>query len=339
MSQAFCAKCSAALGEGSAFCSTCGAPVPAAAAAEPPPGNAADDQAAAAVPPVAAPAAMATPPSPDATQPSPAPGGPPPAKATSGWGWQRWLLLVVGVIGVLAGLRQIGILPGGRSAIADDPRSRAMIGRWAGDSSCRGAMTFNADGSYEVLTGAVARWRMDGDRLVLSGDGAGREMRLVAWTQDSLTFLMGETGLRYTMVRCGGSAGPAAPASSSAATSAATGTGAAAAPSSGLGLQGLWGVEFDVDGTKYSGEFVGANGSGTLTLSYMAASGPMRVREQCAFSGTATVTVSCRDPEILSGRDTYSPDTFTLTQDGAGAMGGTMSSTNGDNSAVTFTRR
>ena len=337
MSQASCAKCGAALAEGAAFCAACGAPV-AVAAAVPPPANAADDEAATAAPPMATPAGMATPPSPDATHTSPSAGGPPPARSASGWGWRRWLLLVVGVIGLLAGLRQLGILPGGGSAIADDPRSRAMIGRWAGDTTCRAPMTFNADGTYEVVTGAVARWRMNGDRLVLSGDGAGQTMRLVAWTQDSITFLMGEAELRYTMVRCPGSAGPAAPASSGAAASGATSSGGAAAPST-PGLQGLWGVEFDVDGTRYSGEFAGANGSGTLTLSYTAASGPMRVREQCAFSGTSTVAVRCRDPQILSGRDTYSPDTFTLTQDGAAAMRGTMSSTNGDNSAVTFTRR
>ena len=132
-----------------------------------------------------------------APPPHSTPGYPPPVRAGT-WGWQRWVLLAVGAIFLLSGLRQLGIIPGR----ADDPRSRAIIGRWAGTTACNGAMTFAADGSYTVHTGARARWRFNGDQLILSGDGAGQTWRLVSWTPDSITFLMGPTAMRYTMVRC-----------------------------------------------------------------------------------------------------------------------------------------
>lgn len=317
MSQAYCTRCGAALSDGSAFCTACGAPVAGAAAPVPP-----------------QPAAPSAPPS---YAPPPAAGPPayaPPAPA-SGWGWQRWLLVALGVIVLLVGLRQLGLIPRFGSAPADDPRSRALVGTWAGSgNNCRAAMTFNADGTYRVHTGAVARWRMDGDRLVLSGDGAGQSWRLIEWTANSLTFLLGDPGMRYTMVRCPG-AGTAASSSGSGMGALPNG-GSAAAPA---GLEGRWAVEFVADGIRYSGEFVGANGSGPLTLGYEAQSGPMRIVEQCIYAGASPVTVRCRDPQILSGRETYTADNFDLTLAGPDSMRGRFFSANGDSGPATFTRR
>lgn len=200
MAQRFCTACGAAVPEGASFCGACGAPGPAAGPAQPavaPPGAMQ-----AGSPPTAAPADVP----PQVAEPaSIQPGGSAPAQNK----WQKWIFLGVGLVFVLIGLRQFGIIggPATRSSTAAtsaaplstaDPR---LVGRWAPNNSCTEVTELAAGGVFTAPNRAIGFWRLEGDVFTLSGSGGSQTSRLVAVSPTSFT-LEYPDGVRETQVRC-----------------------------------------------------------------------------------------------------------------------------------------
>lgn len=85
-----------------------------------------------------------------------------------------------------------------------------------------------------------------------------------------------------------------------------------------------WRVRFVVDGVTYRGQFEPRDGSGPLKIAYTSGGVPTQVREECTLTGETRVRITCRDPRILSGIDTYVPDNFELRWDGEDEMTGSI---------------
>lgn len=51
------------------------------------------------------------------------------------------------------------------------PTPAMLIGRWGDNGDCTKDIVFNADGTFLSYTGGVGQWRLDGDRMTMSGAG------------------------------------------------------------------------------------------------------------------------------------------------------------------------
>ena len=76
-----------------------------------------------------------------------------------------------------------------------------------------------------------------------------------------------------------------------------------------------------------------------MILDFTDVEGPHRVREECTMSRSGQhVAVHCRNPVLLQGLGSYSPDDFDLTYRGGSTLTGTMSSRGAVQGTATFTR-
>jgi hypothetical protein len=92
-------------------------------------------------------------------------------------------------------------------------------------------------------------------------------------------------------------------------------------------VDGRWHARFEVAGIVYEGTLEASRREGPLTLAFTDAQGPHRVREDCAMrrDGQA-VRIACRNPRMIDGAGTYSPDNFDLVFEGAATLRGSLSS-------------
>jgi len=106
--------------------------------------------------------------------------------------------------------------------------------------------------------------------------------------------------------------------------------------------EGRWHAHFEIDGYSYNGEIDVHRNAGPMTVTWDNAEGEhRRAREQCTLRRDGQrVTIGCRDPQILEGQGTYSPDNFDLTYVNATTLQGSITSQNGTaaGSAI-FSRR
>jgi hypothetical protein len=104
---------------------------------------------------------------------------------------------------------------------------------------------------------------------------------------------------------------------------------------------GRWHARFVIDGVVYEGELEVRRGAGPLTVTYAGAQGQSRAREQCALRREGQrVTIGCRDPKLLVGEGSYSPDNFDLSFANANTLQGSITSQNGASAgSAVFVRR
>jgi hypothetical protein len=88
-----------------------------------------------------------------------------------------------------------------------------------------------------------------------------------------------------------------------------------------------WQVEFTAEDLVYRGQFEPRDGRGPLKLIFGNGAEEVRVRQDCTLEGEREVRITCRDPRLLSGGASYSPDNFELRWDGEDEMTGRIIST------------
>ena len=104
----------------------------------------------------------------------------------------------------------------------------------------------------------------------------------------------------------------------------------AARGASSAGTEGRWHGRFEIGGTVYEGELEVSGNEGPLTVTYASAQGRSRAVEQCTLRREGQrVTIGCREPKLLVGQGTYSPDNFDLTFANADTLQGSITSQNG----------
>jgi hypothetical protein len=110
---------------------------------------------------------------------------------------------------------------------------------------------------------------------------------------------------------------------------------------SGAGTEGRWHVRFEIDGGVYEGELEVRGNEGPLTVTYRGADGQSRAVEQCRLRREGQrVTIGCREPRMIQGQGTYSPDNFDLTFVNADTLQGSITSRNGTSAgSAMFVRR
>lgn len=64
--------------------------------------------------------------------------------------------------------------------------AQALVGRWGDDANCATFIQIDADGTFRSYTGGTGGWRLDGDRLHLSGDGGTFTLAIQAYDGRSL---------------------------------------------------------------------------------------------------------------------------------------------------------
>ena len=45
-----------------------------------------------------------------------------------------------------------------------------LVGSWGDNGDCSSAITYNADGTFQMRDGSTGRWTLEGDRLTMSGE-------------------------------------------------------------------------------------------------------------------------------------------------------------------------
>ena len=96
------------------------------------------------------------------------------------------------------------------------------------------------------------------------------------------------------------------------------------------GTDGVWSARFEIDGSVYEGQIEVQGNAGPLTVSWPAAQGRNRVVQQCRLRREGQrVTIGCRDPKMIAGQGSYSPDNFDLTFANADTLQGSVTSRNG----------
>jgi hypothetical protein len=92
--------------------------------------------------------------------------------------------------------------PAGARIVID---SAFIVGRWTDDEDCGHAVRFLADGAFVTLEGTSGMWRLDGDRLTLSGSGT-ITLGLVPLDQDTME-VINPDGTVGRSTRCPGDPG------------------------------------------------------------------------------------------------------------------------------------
>ena len=110
---------------------------------------------------------------------------------------------------------------------------------------------------------------------------------------------------------------------------------------SNAGTEGRWHARFEIDGTVYEGELDVHGNEGPLTVTYRGPQGQSRAVEQCTLRREGQrVTIGCRDPKLIEGQGTYSPDNFDLTFANSDTLQGSITSQNGASAgSAMFIRR
>jgi len=75
------------------------------------------------------------------------------------------------------------IPPGGKDPGAGGPPGEAvdpsfLVGRWGDEGTCASTIEFLGDGTFRAANGGRGNWRMEGDRLIFSGQGRSITLRL-----------------------------------------------------------------------------------------------------------------------------------------------------------------
>ena len=82
---------------------------------------------------------------------------------------------------------------GGDPAGGKDPNAGAegppvdpayLVGRWGDEGSCASMIEFFRDGTFRAANGGRGNWRIEGDRLIFSGQGRTITLRLRILSQD-----------------------------------------------------------------------------------------------------------------------------------------------------------
>ena len=146
MSQSYCARCGTALLPGAAFCAQCGTPSPVAEPVQP--YASPQQQPGYAPPPMAA---------------------QPPSRPAGMKTWQKWLIGIVGVLFLISGLRQMGIIPR-RDGRASAPSSSStilrhdwLVGTWSlgtGSTPCANWVRFEDNARVTDSAGNSGTWEL-----------------------------------------------------------------------------------------------------------------------------------------------------------------------------------
>ncbi|TMJ18403.1 MAG: DUF3592 domain-containing protein [Alphaproteobacteria bacterium] len=104
---------------------------------------------------------------------------------------------------------------------------------------------------------------------------------------------------------------------------------------------GRWHARFQIDGVVYEGDLEVRRNRGPLTVTYNGERGQSRAVEQCTLRREGQrVTIGCRDPRLLAGEGTYSPDNFDLSFANANTLQGSITSQDGASAgSAIFVRR
>jgi hypothetical protein len=93
-----------------------------------------------------------------------------------------------------AGIAQSG-KPGARAPAPITPSS--LLGRWGDNGDCSKDVIFRGDGTFRSYNGGEGRWRLTGNRLVMTGEGGSFTLRVAPIDRDRMriTNADGSTGL------------------------------------------------------------------------------------------------------------------------------------------------
>lgn len=76
-----------------------------------------------------------------------------------------------------------------------------LVGRWGDNGSCAQVIEFFANGTFRAANGGTGNWRIDGDRLTMSGDRGITVLRVSALGRGRLA-IVNPDGSRGTSQRC-----------------------------------------------------------------------------------------------------------------------------------------
>jgi len=76
-----------------------------------------------------------------------------------------------------------------------------LVGRWGDNGDCAKDVVFRSDGTFSSYTGGGGRWSLNGDRLVLSGEGGTFPM-VVRWGGPNQLIITNPDGSVGTSQRC-----------------------------------------------------------------------------------------------------------------------------------------